>query len=207
MPDDDSSSSSSSTFSFSSSSSLKIIKKGKPDKHHKKKGRISEAREKSLSPIEVVDSSTIAHAIQDLRRKQNMQRQFTPPPVVNSSDNLMQLARDGRGRSSSETTPPPPPRAGETLNAASRSPSRDLGVGDSRNGRGNSLTPVPEVVKETEQDREVKYGPIVSIKVEMIHDLRLPVTDLNRPYVQAYESPLIVKMRQVGFLTRFAESD
>ncbi|KAK9896624.1 hypothetical protein P389DRAFT_196714 [Cystobasidium minutum MCA 4210] len=194
-PGYESSSSSSSAYSFSSNSSVQRIRR---DKHKDKKNKASNVpkREKSLSPIETVDSYVLAHVLHDVRRKNNLRQ----TSILEDLD--AEAVANGTGVAGSSTS-----TSGYTANVMSPAPedhlSRQLrspsaAVSDAPPPRGTSfsLTPLPEMTFLTEEDLELKFGSVVIIKVEMVYDPRLPVTDLNREHVKRYESTVNVKSRE-----------
>lgn len=196
-PGYESSSSSSSAYSFSSNSSVQRIRR---DKHKDKKNKASNVpkREKSLSPIETVDSYVLAHVLHDVRRKNNLRQ----TSILEDLD--AEAVANGTGVAGSSTS-----TSGYTANVMSPAPedhlSRQLrspsaAVSDAPPPRGTSfsLTPLPEMTFLTEEDLELKFGSVVIIKVEMVYDPRLPVTDLNREHVKRYESTVNVKSREVS---------
>lgn len=45
---------------------------------------------------------------------------------------------------------------------------------------------------------EAKFGRAIQIRVEMVYDPRLPITDLNREQVKKFESAVVVRTREVS---------
>lgn len=120
------------------------------------------------------------HALQDLRRKNNARQIPLDDADVASlnTDNGTTNGDYGRHLRS--------PSVGSTaqVDAVQRAASF-------------SLTPMPEAKPPAEEEQEAKFGTAVSIRVEMVYDPRLPIKDLNRDQVKTFESPVIVKTRQV----------
>lgn len=197
-PDSDSSSSSSG-YSVASGSSVQLVKN---EKHHKKKKKTADfkaqpKRNRSLSPIEAIDSYVIQHALQDLRRKnnpaqaqsasgQNPQTNGTPIDIDSDDAAPINQADETARRSTS---------AGTHLRSPSAGPSGH--IDPFHRAASFSLTPMPEVKPPTEEEQEARFGTAVTIRVEMVFDPRVPVTDLNRQQIKQYEAPVIVKTRQV----------
>lgn len=191
------SSSSSSALSFSSASSSKRTQK---DKQISKKTKTAadkpQARkEKSLSPIETVDSYALAHALHDARRRNHAVQSL-------QADNIAEDLQFDAGVSETGTLGVRNSAMSPALDdQPERERTRSVSVaGDSAGGTRSakfSLTPLPEAKPLTEEEYEVKFGSVVNIKVEMVYDPRLPVTDMNRELVRKYESPVIVKTREV----------
>lgn len=190
-PDPESdSSSSSSTYSFSSDTSVQRIKK---DKHQGKKVKVADAntrpnRDRSLSPIEDLDFYVIQHAIQDHRRKASAR-----PHPAHAEENKSGVTNGGDHMQGSAAAPV------SHVDRHTRSPSAGSSghLNPVPRAASFSLTPLPETKFQTEEEQEAKLGSVVSIKVEMVHDPRAETTDFNRDWIKQYESPVIVKTRQV----------
>lgn len=199
-PDSDSSSSSS-TYSVASGSSVQLVRK---EKRHSKKKKIADVkpqpkRNRSLSPIEAVDSYVVQHALQDLRRKNNpVQAQSADGQIPQANGAVIDIdSDDGVAANHASVTGGLNGIAGRHLRSPSAGSSGQL---DSFNRAASfSLPPMPEAKPLTEQEQEAKFGTVVTIRVEMVFDPRVPVVESNRQQIKHYEAPVIVKTRQVSF--------
>ena len=184
-----------------------------PSKHKKsRKGKEREApphqpRPRSLSPIAQVDTFAVAHAIQDLRRyvdwtallvcadllshwSRNALTAAPPLRYPNPDDSFefpdpisINAAHDGY-RDRSQSTP---------MHRDSVEPRASSHTGEYR----VSMTQLPEHEDLTEEDKDAKFGPWVTISVGMVHDPRIAVTDQNTRSVTQFCATIDIKMRSV----------
>lgn len=145
-----------------------------------------------------MDSYVVQHALQDLRRKNNDRQHqsgdtFTSPSIDTGSATIASPLTSTSGLNEVNGNHRRSPSAGTSAQ-----------VDPIQRPLSFSLTPLPETKPQTEGEQELKFGTAVSIRVEMVYDPRLPVlSDLDRQLVKTYESPVIVKTRQVSLNASF----